>query len=490
VSMSNQPPPPPPPSFRVQLRYWFRKLVPPVSLERRGEVRVNLRDSAQPDFEYFVMVVLSSMIATLGLLINSGAVIIGAMLVAPLMSPIIGLGLGSLVGDEKLLKYAGSAVLRGAVIAIVISVLLTWLNDALPFVTLQELPIEVLSRTKPSPIDLLIALAGGLAAAFALAQPSLSAALPGVAIATALMPPLSVIGIGIAIGRWDVAGGALLLFVTNSVTIAFASMLVFFALGFNPGMKNGKRVPRSLTISAFVTLLMLIPLTILGFSVFQEASQTRLINTVVAEEVQNRDATLTDLQIQNTENDTLRLDITVRTPKRLYYSDVSSLQEDIAFRLQETVEIIVNQLVADQLDPLIPPTLTSTPTPATLTPTPSATPTASSTPLPSATPTFTPTYTPTPTPKTARVENIFTNYEQCLELHQRAGYSSPIIGRVSNGDLVTVLYEERTRAGLVWVEIVDEEERVGWLPETCMQTITLTPTKTPTITTTPIATDS
>ena len=88
----------PPPSLRVQIRYWTRKVIPFVNLERRAEVRGGLRESAQPDFDYFVLVVLSSMIATLGLLTNSGAVIIGAMLVAPLMSPIIGLGLGSLIG--------------------------------------------------------------------------------------------------------------------------------------------------------------------------------------------------------------------------------------------------------------------------------------------------------------------------------------------------------------------------------------------------------
>jgi len=488
--MEEKIPPPLPPSFKVKVRYWFRKFVPSVSLERRGEVRVNLRNAAQPNFEYFVMVVLSSMIATLGLLTNSAAVIIGAMLVAPLMSPIIGLGLGSLVGDEKTLKYAVSAILRGAFVAIVISVLLTWLNSSLPFITLQELPAEVLARTKPSPIDLLIALAGGLAAAFALAQPSLSAALPGVAIATALMPPLGTVGIGIALGRWDVAGGALLLFTTNAVTIAFASMLVFFVLGFSPGTKNGVRVPRSLTLSAFVTLFMLIPLTVLSVSVFREASHIRLINSVVKEEVANRDATLTDLQIDTNENNELRLEITIRTANRLFYSDVGSLQEDIAFRLQETVEIIVNQIIADQLDPLIPPTFTSTPTPATLTPTASATATSTPTPLPSATPTYTPTYTSTPTPITVRVENIFTNYEQCLQLHQRAGYNMPIIGRVGNGDLITVLYDETTRAGLVWMEVMDKEGRIGWLPEACMQTVTLTPTKTPTITTTPVATDS
>jgi len=474
-------PEPTPPSFRVQIRYWFRKFLPPSDLERRAEVRGQLREEAQPDFDYFVLVVLSSMIATLGLLTNSGAVIIGAMLVAPLMSPIIGLGLGSLVGDEKLLRYAASAIIRGAFVAIAISVILTWFNDALPFVTLQELPVEVISRTRPSPIDLLIALAGGLAAAFALSQPSLSAALPGVAIATALMPPLGTIGIGIALGRWDVAGGAFLLFVTNAVTIAFASMLVFFALGFSPGRKDGKRVPRSLTISALVTLIMLLPLTYYSVSFFQEATKTRQINTVVAEEVRNRGAELTDLSVNIDEENVYRLGITLRTPHQLYYNDVDSLQEDIAFQLQETVAIVVNQIVAAQLDPLVPPTFTSTPTPATLTPTVTMTSTATATRQPSSTPTPSPTYTSTPTPSTARIQNLFNNYSQCLEIHQDSGFNRPIIGSVNNGSYVTIQYGQRTIDGLVWVEIKDQDGRLGWLPQICMQTITLTPTKTPII---------
>lgn len=478
-------PPSSPPPFRVQIRYWYRKFLPPVSLDRRGEVRLQLRDSAQPDFDYFVLVVLSSMIATLGLLTNSGAVIIGAMLVAPLMSPIIGLGMGSLTGDEKLLKNAGSAIVRGAIVAIAISVILTWFNNALPFVTLQELPTEVLSRTRPSPLDLLIALAGGLAAAFALAQPSLSAALPGVAIATALMPPLGTIGIGIAMGRWDVAGGAFLLFITNAVTIAFASMLVFWVLGFSPGKKNGERVPRSITISALVTLIMLLTLTFLSVSFFQEASKTRQINTVVAEEISKRGAELTDLHVETDEDEILHLRITLRTPHQLYYSDVDSLQKDIAFRLQETVAIVVNQIVAAQLDPLVPPTFTATPTPATLTPTVSMTPTSTATPLPSSTPTPKPTSTSTPTPATARIQNLFNNYDQCLEMRQGSGYNRPIIGRVSNGSYITVQYGQEIVDGLVWVEIKDQEGRLGWLPQICMDIVTLTPTKTPRVSATP-----
>ncbi len=467
------------PSLKQKVRFLFRKTLPSINLELRGKVRARLRDEAQPDFDYFLLVVLSSVIATSGLLINSGAVIIGAMLVAPLMSPIIGLGLGALVGDEKLLKSATSALFRGAFIAILVSILLTWFNEALPFVTLQTLPEEVLSRTSPSPIDLMIALAGGLAAAFAIAQPSISAALPGVAIATALMPPLGVVGIGIAMGRWEVAGGAFLLFITNAVTISFASMLVFFALGFNPGTKNNVRVPRALWLSAFVTILMLLPLTYLSINAFRKASRTREINTIVSEEIKAHGAELLTLNTNKDANNILNLDITLRTPKRLYYGDVDALQESLAVRLQETIAIIVNQIIADKLDPLIPPTFTSTPTLLVSSSTPTASSTSTHTPTSTSTFTPTPTFTLTPTPETAKIQNVFTNYNQCLELRQGAGFTRPVIGRVYNGNYISVQYEEQTVKGLVWLQIKDKDGRLGWLPKICINPVTLTPTRTP-----------
>ena len=135
-----------PSSWRVRLRRLWRRLVPRIDLDRRGEVQVLLRQSSHPDFGYFILVVLSTVIATLGLLTNSAAVIIGAMLVAPLMSPIIGLGLASISGDSHLLGEAAEALLRGAALAVLISFLLTWTNTHMPFVVLQgsELPGEVL----------------------------------------------------------------------------------------------------------------------------------------------------------------------------------------------------------------------------------------------------------------------------------------------------------------------------------------------------------
>ncbi len=192
---------------RVRIRFYLRKILPPPDRERRAEVQLALREQSEPDFDYFVLVLLSCTIATFGLLIDSAATIIGAMLVAPLMSPILGLGLASIRGDTILLRNATSALARGAVLAILLSAFITWTNIQLPFISLLEIPAEVLARTRPSPIDLGVALAGGLAATFALVQPNLSATLPGVAIATALMPPLCAIGVGLALGDWEVAGG-------------------------------------------------------------------------------------------------------------------------------------------------------------------------------------------------------------------------------------------------------------------------------------------
>ncbi|HET9906845.1 MAG TPA: DUF389 domain-containing protein [Anaerolineales bacterium] len=471
-------PEPIPPSPRALLIHFFRRIIKPVTRERRAEVQIQLRDSSDPDFDFFLLVVLSCVIATLGLLSDSPAVIIGAMLVAPLMSPIIGFGLAALTGDDKLLRNAGIALARGAIAAVFISALLTMINIRLPFLTLQELPNEVLARTHPSPIDLTIAFAGGLAAAFALAMPSISAALPGVAIATALMPPLCTVGVGIAMRRWDVAGGALLLFITNAVTIAFAAMLVFSAVGFRVRSENGHLVPRALSVAAFSTLILFIPLSWLSFQFFRTANDNRLINLVVSEAVADFDAELTNLTITD-RDDVLHLSITIRTSEALRYEDVDQMQHDIAVQLQRPVSVVVNQVFVARLDPLIPPTLTltptftSTPTPVTLTATLTFTSTITPTTSPSATP-IPP--TATATPSLARITNTS---GRTLNLLQTPG--GPSIGTLRNGDYITVLYESEVVDGLVWLEVIDEDGRLGWIPQIYLSLVTLTPT----ITTTP-----
>jgi uncharacterized hydrophobic protein (TIGR00271 family) len=475
-----------------RIKTWLSHYIKPLSDQRREEIIETIRKASSPGFDYFFLVVLSGSIATLGLINDSPAVIIGAMLVAPLMSPIIGVGLGSITADARLARDSASALIRGALLSILLSALLTLSNIYLPFVpSLFEIPGEVLSRTQPTPNDLIIALAGGFAAAYSLAQPHLSAALPGVAIATALMPPLSTIGIGIALGRWDIAGGASLLFLTNAVTIAFAATLVFFLEGFVPRLqKDNGKLPRSLLIAGILTGLLLIPLTVIGARLVSQAQENRLINNIIETEISDiSNAELVELGINRAEGE-LHLEIAIRSSFPLTYSQVIGLQEALVARLEKPVSLIVNHIRAETLDPLIPPTYTPSPT-VTYTPTPGPsptrtfTPTATSTNTPTLTATAEPTNTatvipPTPTPRTVLV--MRTGLPPYYNLYQEPG--GPIIATLEvNAPLldlnVTAIYE-----GLVFIKVMDEEGRIGWFP----QIFLLYPTPSPSPTPSPTAT--
>ncbi len=495
--------------MRVQMLRWWRRLIKPISKEDRAKVHVQLRNTCSPSFDFFLFVLLSAVIATLGLLIDSGATIIGAMLVAPLMSPIIGIGLSSITGDTQLLPNATAALVRGAVLAVILAFLITYFNGFLPFINIQpeELSSEILARTQPSPIDLTIALAGGLAAAFALALPDLSAALPGVAIATALMPPLCTVGIGLALGRTDVAAGASLLFITNAVTIAFAAMFSFFLLGFVPQTSQRRLfwIPRGLFVSAFLTIILLAPLTAVSLQFVQRAAESRLITTIVQEEVSKiNSAELLDYR-STWEGQTFNLQITLRTTSPLRHSQAVDLQNAIGGRMQqdglldpqnEELAISVNQIIGQNLDPSLPPTFTPTPTlgpsptpTATLTPTRTPTSTATQTatptdtPTPTATPTNTATPTATPTPSSAIIANTA---GRGVRLRQTPG--GPIIATLQEGASITVLYDSTILDGLIWIEVLDAEGRRGWLPLTYTFVVTLTPTLTPTLNDTPTLT--
>lgn len=461
-------------TWRMRLRYWWRKRTPTITLERRGAVIAKLREAAKPDFDFFLLVILSSIIATLGLLTNSVAVVIGAMLVAPLMTPIIGLGLGALIGDTVLLRDSVFGLLRGALASIFIAIVFGFLTRilALPFGLFDQLPAEVLARTRPTPLDLIIALAGGLAAASAIVLPSISEALPGVAIATALMPPLCTIGIGVVFNRWDVAGGASLLFLTNAITIAFAAMLVFFVMGFVQRQPN-ERLPRSLQASALVTVLLLIPLTLISLRFVTEANKNKEIWTVANEEVQRLGAELTEMNIDDA-GGALSLTMTIQTPVRLDYWDVRDLQTAIATRLQRPVKIKVYQNNVTELDPAVPPTYTPTPTMVTHTPTVTPTLTRTPTLTPSPTLTPTPTYTPTPT-ATPAPGQVFATGGRGVHIRQSPRRDAPSIGLLAEGKPVQILYPPLVSDGLVWYQIIDAEGRQGWVPQIYLATATPTP---------------
>ena len=190
------------------------------------EVRVSIEANALPSKMYFMMNVLSAIIASYGLIANSAAVVIGAMLVAMMLGPITGVALAIIDYRMPLLRKSLFTVAAGALLVIIVGFIIGLLHQD------QPLTAEVLSRTQPTSMDLMIALAGGTAGAYAMVSPHLSVAVVGVAVATALVPPLASSGILFAHGEMALGLGAALLALTNIIAIQFTNAMVLWFLGF------------------------------------------------------------------------------------------------------------------------------------------------------------------------------------------------------------------------------------------------------------------
>ncbi|HRX16872.1 MAG TPA: TIGR00341 family protein, partial [Spirochaetota bacterium] len=180
-----------------------------------------LFDGASPSIEYYMLTILSCVIATTGLIQGSTAVIIGAMIVAPLMTPILASSLGVIWGDFKLMRMSFFSLVKGAILAILISSALAYI------IPLSSYSDEILARTTPSLFDILVALASGSVGAYGYANKKINNTLVGIAIAVALMPPLCTIGIGLGTLNSQIAIGATVLFLINYVSISLAGAIIF-----------------------------------------------------------------------------------------------------------------------------------------------------------------------------------------------------------------------------------------------------------------------
>ena len=250
--------------------------------EERNAIFNNVFTDASLSRYYLIMVVLSCTVATYGLLSNSTAVVIGAMLIAPLMGPILGCALAVAANSRALLVLALKAEALGAVAAVLLAMVLTLLLPR------AELTSEVMARTTPTILDLVIALASGAAGTYAICMKPQSATLPGVAIATALMPPLCTVGIGLAQQNMSVAGGAFLLFLANMVAIVVAAVLVFELAGFADGHGREKEAgaqsaARRLFYPVLLLVIISVPLAFIMYKTYAKAHTEQIIQTSLEE---------------------------------------------------------------------------------------------------------------------------------------------------------------------------------------------------------------
>ena len=313
--------------MRDNFKYFNTKNVDP---QQFNQITIELLSESTLDINYLVLILSSCIIATLGLLSNSAAVIIGAMIVAPLMLPIRGLAFGAVEGNVVIFRKGLIAVAVGTILAII----LAWLLGSL--VGLPDFGSEVLARSKPTLLDLGIAIAAGGISGFAKVQPNVSGTLAGTAIAVALMPPICVIGLGLSQGNWSLSLGASLLYVTNLLGITLSCMLTFLIAGYTPLNRARKAILWALGLTA----ILIVPL---GVS-FAELLQQSQLEASLKRALLNRTITFQRMELINSDTNWLKepaeVRLTVRSSEALTPKQVQLLEAFIEKEMGQKFTLI------------------------------------------------------------------------------------------------------------------------------------------------------
>lgn len=263
--------------------------------ELRGQagrsLRQSVRDEGQLTKSYMLMCGLSAGIAALGLLQSSTAVVIGAMLISPLMGPIASMGFGFASLDGHQIRNSVKVIAIGAAIGILTGILLTWLSP------IRNATPEIIARTEPTLLDLAVAVFSGIAGAYATVQQKGATAI-GVAIATALMPPLATVGYGLGVANMSFAFGAFLLFLTNLAAIAFSFALVARLSGAARPLSNVEITPRYVLAGLAAFTVLATPLGVTLYRVTAEAKAQTTVRRMLAEELNLKPANIAQLQVK------------------------------------------------------------------------------------------------------------------------------------------------------------------------------------------------
>lgn len=196
--------------------------------EARKRAVAQLVKQSTEDFDFYLFLVLAVLMATFGLLLDSAAVVIGSMLIAPILSPILSFALSFVVADVQLFLRSGGALLRASAFAIVLS----WLATIVFRDQFMAPTAQVLLRTEPSLMYFFVAFIAGIAVAYALAQREANTTFPGIAVSVALLPPLAATGVGVAFADANIVAGAFSLFFINVVGILLAAVVMFSLMRF------------------------------------------------------------------------------------------------------------------------------------------------------------------------------------------------------------------------------------------------------------------
>ncbi|MFV1858322.1 MAG: DUF389 domain-containing protein, partial [Anaerolineales bacterium] len=299
--------------------------LPKLSARQHATVAQSMREAAVPTIDFYVLITLAASIATLGLLQNSGAVIIGAMLVAPLMAPILAMGISMVQAETRVFVLGLEATIKGAVMAILVGLVIVIISP------ITDPTAEILARTQPNILDLMVALASGAAAGYAISRSEVAAAMPGVAISAALVPPLSVVGYGLGVSDLSIAAGALLLFTTNLIAIVLAAGITFLALGFQPERGEKGELARGLRLAAVSLAAVFVILAIVTIRTVEQQNREQAVVELFEQQVVARVGRVEDMAVERQGRGfILTATIISFSGKQLSAEELGQLEDDIA----------------------------------------------------------------------------------------------------------------------------------------------------------------
>jgi uncharacterized hydrophobic protein (TIGR00271 family) len=320
----------------VSLRVWWQEAV--VDTVDQAAVIAKRREDCLMSARYMFMTAMSGGIAILGLLLSSPAVVIGAMLLSPLMGPIMGLGFALAIGDYHWLRQSAKSLAWGSLMAVALCAVVVFMSP------LQEITQEIAARTRPNLFDLFVALFSALAGAYAMIRGK-EGTIVGVAIATALMPPLAVIGFGLATFNWTVFSGALLLYVTNLLTIALTAWGMAKLYGFRTALSEKQtHFQNFVVIAVFVALA--VPLYLSLRQIVWEANASRRVRAELVDTFDSS-ARLSQPEI-DFDSDPIRISAYVWTTQIMPNAEADA-ERRLSEKLGDPVDIDLKQfLVRDE----------------------------------------------------------------------------------------------------------------------------------------------
>lgn len=291
-----------------------------------------LRDNSKTSSIFIILMILSTLLATVGLFQDSTPSVIGAMILAPLMAPIISLSMGVTRSDNMLTQRSIKTLGLGIVSALIFSSLLTLL------IPLDIQTSQMSSRVHPNLLDLFVAIFSGIAGAYASSKEEVAKSLAGVAIAVALVPPLAVVGIGIGWGDLSMILGSSLLFLTNLFGMILSASLTFLFLGFAPI----HRAKKGILYSATILLLLSIPLYFSFQSLISQSNDYNILRNIEINKINTKNIKINILGVNNSTKNSVDLEIEIISKQLLEEKDYELLKANIVQKLHKDIILTIS----------------------------------------------------------------------------------------------------------------------------------------------------